>query len=216
MSRPEEIQQKAMTGSQENTAIRTTAGNVPATFFQRFVFRLRIRIAFRALLRKWGWQILGAQIGKGTGVPRIKMNWPHQVRIGCNCVLEEGSVFNFARMDQSGPSILIGDNVFIGYYCEFNISESIVIGNDALIASGCKFIDHNHGIESGTPIHQQPNTGEKIVIEEDVWLGSNVIVLQGVTIGRGAVIGAGAVVTRSVPAGEIWAGIPARKVRERG
>jgi acetyltransferase-like isoleucine patch superfamily enzyme len=46
-----------------------------------------------------------------------------------------------------------------------------------------------------------------------VWLGAGCIVLKGVRIGEGAVIGAGSVVTKSVPAGEVWAGVPARPVR---
>ena len=61
----------------------------------------------------------------------------------------------------------------------------------------------------------QPNTTLPIVLENNVWLGVNAVVLKGVTIGSGAIVGAGAVVTKSVPAGEIWAGIPARKIGER-
>ena len=51
-----------------------------------------------------------------------------------------------------------------------------------------------------------------IVIEDDVWIGCNVIVLKGVTIGTRAVIGAGAVVTRNIPASTVAAGIPCRVV----
>ena len=52
-------------------------------------------------------------------------------------------------------------------------------------------------------------------LEKDVWLGVNVVVLKGVTIGQGAVVGAGAIMTKSIPACEIWAGVPARKVGTR-
>ena len=54
-----------------------------------------------------------------------------------------------------------------------------------------------------------------IVIEDDVWLGFGVIVLDGVRIGKGAVIGAGAVVTKDIPEGAIAAGIPARVIKMR-
>lgn len=57
-----------------------------------------------------------------------------------------------------------------------------------------------------------PGPEVAIVVEEDVWLGVNVVVLKGVTIGRGAVVGAGAVVTKSIPPFEIWAGIPAHRI----
>jgi acetyltransferase-like isoleucine patch superfamily enzyme len=53
-----------------------------------------------------------------------------------------------------------------------------------------------------------------IVIEDDVWLGTNAVVLPGVTVGRGAVVGAGAVVTRDVPPFTVVAGVPARAIRK--
>ena len=53
-----------------------------------------------------------------------------------------------------------------------------------------------------------------IKIEEDVFIGAGCIVLKGVTIGKGSVIGAGSVVTKMVPAGQVWAGNPARYIRD--
>ena len=55
----------------------------------------------------------------------------------------------------------------------------------------------------------------EIVLEEDVWLGVNVVVLKGVRIGRGAIVAAGAIVTKDVPSYEIWGGVPARRLGER-
>ena len=54
-----------------------------------------------------------------------------------------------------------------------------------------------------------------VVIEDDVWIGLNVVVLQGVTIGRGAIVGAGAVVTKNIPAWSIAHGVPAKVVDNR-
>ena len=53
------------------------------------------------------------------------------------------------------------------------------------------------------------------IIGDDVWIGTNVIVLAGTTIGNGSIIGAASVVTKDVPEYEIWAGVPARKIRDR-
>jgi acetyltransferase-like isoleucine patch superfamily enzyme len=61
----------------------------------------------------------------------------------------------------------------------------------------------------------QPIEAAPISIEDDVWIGANVIILKGITVGRGSVIGAGSVVTRSIPPGQIWVGNPARFVRSR-
>lgn len=58
----------------------------------------------------------------------------------------------------------------------------------------------------------QPNVNSPIMLEEDVWLGVDVVVLKGVRIGQGAVVGAGAVVTKSIGPREIWGGVPAKKI----
>jgi acetyltransferase-like isoleucine patch superfamily enzyme len=91
----------------------------------------------------------------------------------------------------------------------------LTIGDDTLIASGVKIIDHDHGKSSGSLISQQQAVESPISIGRDVWIGVNAVLLKGVAIGDGAIIGAGSVVTRSVPAGEIWCGIPARKTGVR-
>lgn len=108
-------------------------------------------------------------------------------------------------------AIRIGNRVFIGNGCEFNIKQSIVVGDDCLIASGCRFIDHDHGMEPGLMCIQACPT-EPIVISNNVWLGFNVQVLKGVCINEGAVVAAGAVVTKSIPSNEIWGGVPAKKI----
>ena len=130
--------------------------------------------------------------------------------------MEDDIFFKYAHSWQPGPSIVIQDRVFIGKGCEFNSRRRVEIGNDCLIASGCKFIDHDHDLVLGEgPMHSLGGVEAPITLESDVWLGVNVVVLKGVTLGRGAVVGAGAVVTKSIPAFEIWAGVPARKIGQR-
>lgn len=190
-----------------------------SAFFHKAAFRLRSLGSklFCMWPRTLYWRTLGLQCGSGTFLPRIHVSWPHQVQLGSRCILEHDIHFKFDGIHQPGPSIIIGDDGFIGSTCEFNIRKGIHIGSHALIASGCKFIDHDHAYGSrDIPIKQQDGGAEKeIVLEADVWLGANVIVLKGVTIGRGAIIAAGSVLTKPVGAFEIWAGVPARKVGER-
>ena len=187
------------------------------SFLQRLAFAVRFHHVRRlAGLVREGWLYSwGMRVGKGTVVPRLFITWPHQVAIGSNCSLEEGIRFKFDGIWQSGPSIQIKDRVFLGSGCEFNISESITIGSDSLIASGCRFIDHDHGTAMSGLIREQLGPTGPITLEENVWLGCNVVVLKGVTIGSGAVVAAGAVVNKSVPSNEIWAGVPARKIGQR-
>ena len=181
-----------------------------------FRARERVHSLIIAPLLKVYWSFQGAKFGKGTSVPtQLRMTWPHQVIIGENCTLEAGIFFKFDGIWSPGPSINIGRNVFIGSNCEFNIRKNILIGNDCLIASGCKFIDHDHGIESGLLMRMQAGCEAPIVLKENVWLGVNVAVLKGVTIGEGSVVGSNAVCTKSIPPREIWAGVPAKKIGQR-
>ncbi|MCE7066130.1 acyltransferase [Dyadobacter sp. CY326] len=185
--------------------------------WQKFLFVMWSRYAFKvgALLRNALYRVRGMHIGSNTYLPKIFTTWPNAVHVGNNCKMERNIFFKYDGIWSRKKSIFIDDEVFIGNGCEFNISHSIHIGKYANIASGCKFIDHDHGIVLGKRIGPQPGTSEMIIIEEDVWLGSNVVVLKGVTLGTGAVIAAGAVVTKSVPANEIWGGVPAKKIGER-
>ena len=52
-------------------------------------------------------------------------------------------------------------------------------------------------------------------LEDDVWIGTSCVILQGVTVGTGSVIAAGSVVNKSIPANEVWAGVPARFIKKR-
>lgn len=97
-----------------------------------------------------------------------------------------------------------------------NTRGRIVIGEDCLIAPNVFVTAANYGVEAGSTILEQPRREADVTVGRDVWLGTGVIVLPGVTIGDGCVVGAGAVVTRSLPAGAVAVGVPAKVVGERG
>ena len=185
------------------------------SLWHRLCFRLRFKLGFRSWMRRCWWSAQGARFGAQTGVPRLAITWPHQLQIGAHCILEDDTIFKFDGMWQPGPSIVVGDRVFIGSNCEFNIIKRMEVGNDCLIASGCRFIDHNHGMALDEPMNVQFNESSAITLEENVWLGVNVVVLQGVTIGRGAIVAAGAVVNKNINENEVWGGVPARKIKTR-
>ncbi|MDQ6913126.1 MAG: acyltransferase [Verrucomicrobiota bacterium] len=181
----------------------------------RAMFRLRANCAaIIAEMRTIWWRMIGMQIGAGTLLPKVHVTWPHQVSLGKNCRLEHDIYFKFDGIYAPGPSIMIGDRVFVGFGCEFNVRQRVEIGADCLIGSGCKFIDHDHGsARRDLPMNQQLDGAEgAIVLESDVWLGANVVVLKNVRIGAGAIVAAGAVARENIPAYEIWGGVPARKI----
>ena len=185
-------------------------------FYFQIIFVLKKYInRFFGAFRKFGYQISGLKIGKNTFLPKVDMVWPHQVTIGFDCKLENDISFKYDGINSPGPSIIIGNNVFIGKNVEFNIRSKIEIGSFSLIASGVKFIDHDHGFEINKFIKFQNSTNSPIKIGEDVLIGANSTILSGVTVGNGAIIGAGAVLKNNVGVNEIWAGVPAKLIAYR-
>ncbi|MFG1620817.1 acyltransferase [Kribbella sp. NPDC049227] len=91
----------------------------------------------------------------------------------------------------------------------------ITIGDGVRIGAHTSLLAFNHGTASGQPIFRQPHTALGITVGDDVWIGSNVTILDGVTVGPHSIIGAGAVVTKDVPASTVVAGNPARVLRSR-
>lgn len=112
--------------------------------------------------------------------------------------------------------VRIGKNVLIDDSCFLTAQKSITIGDNVMIAAHSFITDFNHAFASKrTPIHLQGFERSPVIIEDDVWIGTHVCILKGVTIGHGAVIGAGSVVTRNVKSYEIVAGNPAKHIRYR-
>ena len=109
-----------------------------------------------------------------------------------------------------GKNIHIGQRVFINSGCKMQDQGEIYIGDDVLIGHNACLLTLNHEMdpENRADMHPKP-----IHIEDKVWLGSNVTVLPGVTIGEGAIVAAGAVVTKDVESNTIVGGVPAKIIK---
>jgi acetyltransferase-like isoleucine patch superfamily enzyme len=180
-----------------------------------FLLRVKWKNRIGSITRRFFYQIQGMEIGERTNMPSIQVTWPHQVKIGKRCNLEKGIIFNFDSICKNGPHIMIGNDTFIGRAVECNIQSGLSIGNQVLIGSGAKFIDHDHGTAISPEIKIQKSAKQEIYIGNDVWIGSNAIVLKGCIIEDGAIIAAGSVVNSRVPSMEIWGGVPAKKISTR-
>ena len=123
-----------------------------------------------------------------------------------------------------GRNIFIGSNVSINLNCTFIDCNRIDIGSDTLIAPCVHLTTATHPVELADRLTPDwnPDSGEyrwrtyalPIRIGRGCWIGANVVVLPGVTIGDGAVIGAGSVVTKDIPANVVAVGNPCRVIRE--
>lgn len=110
-----------------------------------------------------------------------------------------------------GGRLEIGPRTWIGYGCSIAARRSVHIGADCLLGPYTNILDNDyHDVYD----HRVAPESRPVTIGNNVWIGTRVIILPGVTIGDDAVIGAGAVVTRDVPARTVAAGNPARVLRE--
>ena len=134
-----------------------------------------------------------------------------------------GSKFSCARyctlIADKGSTLEIGDRASLNNNVHVNAGAEgrIVLGNDLLISPNVVLRASNHVTTAlDRPMVQQGHTGGEIIIEDDVWLGSNVTVLAGAHIARGVVVAAGAVVNGPVEPYTIVGGVPARLIKKRG
>jgi maltose O-acetyltransferase len=108
----------------------------------------------------------------------------------------------------------IGDNTWIGYNC-FLVGQ-VIIGRNVMIGPNVAIVGANHEIRrNDIPMINAGLHVKGIEIGDDVWIGANAVILDGVIINKGAVIGAGAIITRDVAAYDIVAGNPAKSIGNR-
>lgn len=150
--------------------------------------------------------------------PSVDIRGPEQLTLGPGTFLDVGVVLHCGGQDWSGGAggIAIGAHSYIGPNSVLFGAGGISIGDAVLISPGTVITSQQHSFAArDVDIRNQPLRLDEVVIERDVWIGSNATVLPGVRIGRGSVIGAGAVITRDVAPMSVALGVPARVVRER-
>lgn len=158
-----------------------------------------------------------------TGLPYIHLSIGSNVCIGDNFVMGNSIKTNATGLGgrckievRRGAELLIGDNVgmtLTSIYCTTRIS----IGNNVKIGFGTQIFDTDfHSLDSdlrNSPYDSQFAKKLPIIIGNDVFIGAMSIITKGVNIGDKAIIACGSVVTKDIPAGEVWGGNPAKKIR---
>lgn len=113
------------------------------------------------------------------------------------------------------PRLEIGEGTYIGHRSHIMAIGEISIGKDVMIADGVYISDNLHGFEDvATRVQSQPLKHGQVTIEDEAWIGENVCVLPGVTIGKHSVIGSNSVVTKSIPSFSVAVGSPAKVIRQ--
>lgn len=134
---------------------------------------------------------------------------------------ENVMIDSFVKIKFTGGvgDIEIGKNSFINSGCVFYSGNGIQIGSNVLIAANCTFASVNHEFKSkdNLIINQRFKTSKGgIIIEDDVWIGAGVVILDGSYIKKGSIIGALSLVNNSTEEYGIYVGNPLKKIGERG
>jgi len=178
--------------------------------------------------KKWG---QGVILGKN-----VTIRHPHRISIGDNVTIDDNCVLDGRGAGEAG--LVLEDRVLVNRNCMLLAKKGpihiagrasigansvivstagVAIGRGALFAGGCYLSAGSYEVDSPLPfIEQEGTSAGPISIGDNVWLGTRVTVLDGVTVGAHAVIGAHALVSRDIPDHSVAVGVPARTIRKRG
>lgn len=160
--------------------------------------RVDVRVKFNVPVRCDG-------AGKVILCERVSLGYSSAPRTG------KGEILIQARSVDS--IIKVGSNTSTSNNISLVAMQSIRIGKDCLIGDHVAIYDSDFHEIDPTTRNQSTGISAPVVIADNVWIGSRVMVLKGVKIGRGSVIAAGSVVVRNIPENVIAAGIPAKVIR---
>jgi acetyltransferase-like isoleucine patch superfamily enzyme len=178
---------------------------------------------FRCKVIFWGNNIQYSSFKTG-GIPYVSVAVGGSFSIGKNLSMNNGIEGNpigcYNRCTffvDKGANLKIGSNLGISQ-AAIICHLSIQIGNNVKIGGGARIYDTDfHAIDPELRLNPKTDLDQKrklpVVIEDNVFIGAHSTILKGVTIGQNSIIGACSVVTKNVPLNEIWAGNPAKFIR---
>lgn len=142
---------------------------------------------------------------------------PLKITCGTDCRISGQTTFSGRWSGATSAELIIGNNVGIGWQTTIAVGQKIKLGDNVRIA-GRSFIAGypGHPINAKDRAAGLPDLDEQIgdvILERDVWLGTGVAIMPGVTIGAETIVAAGSIVTKSLPAGVLAGGNPARVIK---
>ncbi|MCD6321396.1 MAG: acyltransferase [Clostridiales bacterium] len=197
---------------------RDSIPHLVSCFF--YNFRAFLHSFISRLLAFW-WRI---EVGAGCqfhGIPMFRRLPGSEIIIGKMCRFNSAPWSNFMGLNHKCILTTLDEQavIKIGERCGFSGSviaaaESVLIGDDVLVGANTVISDTDwHSVDYNRRATGEMGASSPIVIEDFVWLGANVVVLKGVTIGKASVISANSVVTKSIPANVIAGGVPAEIIK---
>jgi len=139
------------------------------------------------------------------------------IQMGNNISIHRNTVIECTGVIRElGEGLIIGNNVGIAQNCFIQVRGTVRLGSNIMFGPNVSIFSENHGYQrTDITMLEQPTSRKGVVIEDDVWLGTRCVILDGVTIGKGSIIAAGAIVNISVPPYSVVAGVPAKVIKSR-
>ncbi|HFU3821654.1 TPA: acyltransferase [Streptococcus suis] len=145
---------------------------------------LKLKFHLKSLILKWIYRLL----------------YLKRFQFGTRLTFRDG----FHLLVEKSGKVIIGNRVFFNNFCSINAMLSVTIDDDCIFGENVKIYDHNHCYQDRSQsISKQGFSTAAIQIGRNCWIGSQVTILKGVTIGDNSIIGAGAVVYQDVPENSI-------------
>lgn len=187
-----------------------------------FIFPYRLYKKWIPIRRRLytGWILPNlAHIGANSSIDKdIHLVGGKMIMIGSNCCIDKHCSITALDFDKNKNEIRIeiGDNVTIGPYAHMTAVNKIVIGNCVDIGPRILITDNSKKANANEleiqPRRRQISSKGPVYIGDYTWIGENVCIMPGVTIGQSSVIGANSVVTKDIPAYCVAVGVPARVI----
>jgi len=192
--------------------------------------------ALGLVLRMKLYPLLLGKVGRNvTFGQNVVLRHPHKIQIGDNVIIDDNVVLDAKGQENKGiilgngvllsrntvlncknGDIILEDKVNMGVNSQIFSASEVKIGEKGLVAAYCYFVGGTHKFDriDVSPL-EQPRESKGITVGKNIWLGTNVQVLDGSVIGRDCIIGASAVVNSEIPDYSIAVGIPAKVLRNR-
>ncbi|MCI0515555.1 acyltransferase [candidate division KSB1 bacterium] len=192
--------------------------------------------ALGLVLRMKLYPLILGKVGRNvTFGQNVVLRNPHKIQIGDNVIIDDAVVLDAKGQENTGITlgngvflgrntilnckngdIVLADNVNMGFNGHIFSASRVTVGKNALIAANCYLVGGTHKFDrlDVSPL-EQPRESKGITLKENIWIGANVQVLDGVTIGRDCIIGTSAVINSEIPDYSIAVGIPAKVIKNR-
>lgn len=163
-------------------------------FLHRYPYVLgMLKLGFYKIIMRRGLQL--------SGIPRLSYKASFRTRKNSKIILKDHAHFAEGTLLRvtDNATFSLGKNSGFNSYCLITCRDRIQIGDNVIFGPFVTIHDHDHIFATTQNINEEGYTTAPIVIEDNVWIGGNVVILKGVTIGTGSVIAAGTIVTKDVP-----------------